>query len=328
MNVGLWGWDGTIFRRVLVDAAGHLQVDVLTAPAITGHCYGWTGAAWTPLLVESLANANLRTSLYHGVNQILSVATAADIADANRGLLTQAGVRGWDGTFWKSVNVEDGAGDGVANARASLDVFSRLYGYNGTTWDRLRVESAAAFNLRVKLYDGANGISSQLLNVSLTAADRGLVTSSYMSCYDMQAAAPRFLISRLPADASPFSRSLQVLPFNMVYNGATWDMLRSWGVGVQKVGRAEIDSTTVRKVAVGQVIAGAHNLYWVACNPAAGNSLWELTDAIAGGGAVVYDHFDTTRDSHHLDFDPPMKFATGIYLETFTNMTSLIFCYV
>lgn len=85
---------------------------------------------------------------------------------------------------------------------------------------------------------------------------------------------------------------------------------------------------TKRMVAVGQVIAGAHKLYWIKCNPAAGNSAWQLTDAIAALGVVVLDGFHTNRESHMVPISPPMPFTTGIYLETFTNMTSMTFGYI
>ena len=83
-----------------------------------------------------------------------------------------------------------------------------------------------------------------------------------------------------------------------------------------------------RMTAIGQVIAGAHKLYWMATNPGVAASLFELTNAVAGGGVVVFDHFDTTRDGHMMSLWPPMCFTIGIYLETFTNMTSITFGYI
>lgn len=85
---------------------------------------------------------------------------------------------------------------------------------------------------------------------------------------------------------------------------------------------------TLRVLAAGQVVAGAHKLYWISCNPGAGNSLWELTDAIAALGAVVLDCFSTARESKHGVFSPPMDFTTGIYLETFTNIDAMTFGYI
>ena len=83
-----------------------------------------------------------------------------------------------------------------------------------------------------------------------------------------------------------------------------------------------------RMTGTGQVIAGAHRLYWIACDPGAGNSLWEVTDAIAAGAAVLLSCFSTSRESKGFVFNPPCPFATGIYLETFTNMTAMTFGYV
>lgn len=85
---------------------------------------------------------------------------------------------------------------------------------------------------------------------------------------------------------------------------------------------------TKRMVGTGQVIAGAHKLYWMLLNPSAGLSLFELTDDTDGSTAVVLDHFDTSREGHDLPFSPPMPFTTGIYLKTLTNITSITFGYV
>jgi len=86
--------------------------------------------------------------------------------------------------------------------------------------------------------------------------------------------------------------------------------------------------TTKRMAAAGSVIAGAHKLYWMSLNPSAALSVVELTDDIAALGVVVFDHFNTARDGHMMNLYPPMCFATGIYLETFTNMTSITFGYI
>jgi len=85
---------------------------------------------------------------------------------------------------------------------------------------------------------------------------------------------------------------------------------------------------TVRLVAAGQAIAGAHKLYWVACSPDSPGAEWTLTDDIGIGGDVVYDHFDSDKESEHLKFDPPMQFTKGIWVEKFDHMHSLTFGYV
>ena len=86
--------------------------------------------------------------------------------------------------------------------------------------------------------------------------------------------------------------------------------------------------TTIRMVAAGQVAPGAHKLCWISCNPSAGLSLWELTDAIAGGGVVLLDCYSTARETKLGVLSPPMPFATGIWLETLTNVTGITFGYI
>jgi len=85
---------------------------------------------------------------------------------------------------------------------------------------------------------------------------------------------------------------------------------------------------TKRMTDVGQVVAGAHKLCWVACNPSAGLSLWEIADSAVPGGAALLDCYSTARESKGFVFNPPCPFTDGIYLETFTNMTSITFGYV
>ena len=85
---------------------------------------------------------------------------------------------------------------------------------------------------------------------------------------------------------------------------------------------------TQRMVAIGLVVAGAHKLHWISCNPSAGLSVWELSDNALAAGAVVLDHYHTARESHNTNLTPPMQFENGIWLNTFTNMTSMTFGYV
>ena len=86
--------------------------------------------------------------------------------------------------------------------------------------------------------------------------------------------------------------------------------------------------TTRRMVGAGQVIAGVHRLYWIKCNPSVAASVWALTDAIAALGAIVLDSYHASREGHTVNLSPPMPFINGIYLETFTNMTSMTFGYI
>ena len=85
---------------------------------------------------------------------------------------------------------------------------------------------------------------------------------------------------------------------------------------------------TIRKIAVGEVVAGAARLYWISMNPSAANSVLEITDAVAIGGDIVFDMYHATRDHMHMLLNPPMPFVTGIWIETLTSFTSVMFGYV
>jgi len=77
-----------------------------------------------------------------------------------------------------------------------------------------------------------------------------------------------------------------------------------------------------------EFIPGAHKLYWISCNPSAGNSEWGLSDAIIAAQPILLEHYHTTRESHNTNLIPPMQFNTGIYIEKFVAMTSMTFGYV
>jgi len=393
-GVQIWGWNGTVWDKVLIDATGHLQVDVITAGGTASHCMGWDSANWQPLPLEGIGLHNLRVKLYDGANGIDSFASHDAIGEVLRALIVTSELRAWDDTNWIYLKALRDPGDNVTVATNALATVAFLYGFDGASWDRLRtgtpadafatpthalrvisflmgydggdwnrvrvddaghlqtdvlsvpttdvnchgydgaawqtllVESNVLHNLRVKLYDGANGIDSDLFStLSVLEAKRALHVQAAIRLYD-SAASVLFRWYNAKSTGDGHTGSVFPAVALMGYNGATWDRLRTWGTGILKVGRAEIDSTTVRKTAAGAVVAGAHNLYWVACSPDAPGAEFELTDAIAGGGAIVFDHFDPDKHSEVIHLDPPMKFATGIWVEKFDHIHSLVFCYV
>lgn len=240
-HVEIWGWDGTApWVPVLVDAAGHLQVDVIAAPAFVTHCYGWDTANWLPL----------------------------------------------------------------------------------------RFEAAGIPNLRTKLYDGANGIEGVAQSISFynPGADWGLQTSSKLMLYQSVTALTAWRHAGVESDASTGTSMAPVGLWG--WNGGSFDRLRTYGTGVLTVAKGAIAPTRIRMTATGRVgVAGAKKLFWLACSPDGPSAEWEITDADAGGGAVVYDHFDADKHSDHIDFNPPMEFTTGIWVEKFDHMKSLVFCY-
>lgn len=83
-----------------------------------------------------------------------------------------------------------------------------------------------------------------------------------------------------------------------------------------------------RITATGLVIAGEHKLFWISMNPSAANSVLEITDATAPAGVMKLDAYHATRDHMHMMLMPPMQFDQGIYVETLTSYTSVIFGYI
>jgi len=198
-QVELWGWDGVApWVKVHVDAAGDLQVDVLTsglpAGAATaanqvtiigyiddleagqGHCYGWDGANWQELLVESAVLKNLRVRLYGGANAVLISQSSAAQAYTNYYLGVQAVLHGDDGTNLSRIGMLLAGADAVVNTLNTLGVASMLYGFNGATWDRLRVD--AAYNLQVDVNEVRKTDTSTITSISVGVASTAVLAAN------------------------------------------------------------------------------------------------------------------------------------------------------
>lgn len=96
---------------------------------------------------------------------------------------------------------------------------------------------------------------------------------------------------------------------------------------MSSVWKAAIGPKRVTVIAGGPLFAVPTIVYWIACNPDAPNAWWILTDDLDGLGTPAYEHFDTDKHGDHIDFNPPLEFKIGLYVSTFSNMTSLIICY-
>ncbi len=264
-HVELWGWDTAAWQKVRTDPAGHLQVDTLssalpagaatsanqatiighidTLETISGRCYGYDTANWQYLQVEAAALHNLRVKLYDGANGIDSSILNSDLT-TERGLIVKAilmakwGANNFDNLYLRDVSIDAGA-----TPPSALGVLTYLAGYNGATWDRLRVESNVAFNLRVKLYDGANGIDSAPINAGIADTTRGLVTATAL--YG-RSGANWFPIEE-DTGAADAVGTTQASIFTISrlygYNGTTWDRLRVDASKNLKVNIAAVDAT-------------------------------------------------------------------------------------
>lgn len=232
-GVFCWGWDsaGAAHVQMHVDAAGDLQVDVLTMPAVDGHCWGWDGANWQELIVESAANPNLRTRIYDGANGIDSNLLNAALPGGERALDVAGCVFGYDAANWNAVHAFDRTADARATWWRGLVTHASLYGFNGVTWDRLRTESAANHNLRVRLYDGVNGIDANLMNVGFVlGAEYGLNVHSCLRVFDSvnNRWAPVWRAREIGDNAGGYSHQAVSL---IAYDGVNWDRLREGTLG-------------------------------------------------------------------------------------------------
>jgi len=82
-GVLLWGWDGTIWRKVLIDGSGRLQVEVITAGSTVAHLMGWDGANWQPLPIDAAFNLQV------DVNEVRKTDTST-IAQVSVGVASTA----------------------------------------------------------------------------------------------------------------------------------------------------------------------------------------------------------------------------------------------
>uniref|UniRef100_A0A6H1ZP27 Uncharacterized protein n=1 Tax=viral metagenome TaxID=1070528 RepID=A0A6H1ZP27_9ZZZZ len=167
----------------------------------------------------------------------------------------------WDGTVWRKVLI-DANGKLQVDVASGLDVDVNLHGYDGAAWQPIR----------------------------------GQVPPNFISWNNFM----------LLVAAGQYR-------YDAVFAGWT---------------RVPSKVTPKRMTAAGQVVAGAHNLYWLSINPSAAAAAVDITDDLTGLGAIVFDMYRATRDHMHIVLEPPMPFSTGIYLKTFTNLTSVMFGYV
>jgi len=323
----LWGWDGTVWRAALIDATGHLQIDVTTSTLPAGAAS--LGAQNVSNDLLSLIFAKFGAGLPAALDAtalkvkeqspIAGFATSANQTTMITALQLIDDLRNALGT----VNTDDLQVD----VKDIADGEIKLYGYDGTNWQTLLTENAALKNLRVKIYDGAYGIPSNVIGANILSSERGLVTYSTLSAYDRLSEFHRYLECQLPADNIAGPRALFVHSLLYGYDGSTFDRLRTKGTGVLAVGKGNIDATLVRVTATGSVAAGARLLHQMCVNPSAASAVLEITDATIAAQPLAWDMFFTARETHHYVFDPPIPFTTGIYIETLTGITSVMLCY-
>ncbi|GAI84025.1 unnamed protein product, partial [marine sediment metagenome] len=141
---------------------------------------------------------------------------------------------------------------------------SHCYGWAAGAWRTLLVEDATDFNLRVKLYDGANGVDAHLLSASSLdpAGLYGLNTLSHCYLWRTATSTMAWYTASALGDGN---NAWHLGPVGLYgYNGADWDRLR-----VDAAYNLQVDVNEVRKTntsTIAQVAVGVASTAVLAAN--------------------------------------------------------------
>lgn len=244
----LWGWDGSDWAKVLVDASGHLQVDTLSSALPTGAAtaanqvttHGYIDGIETllgaglPVALDSLSLKVKEQSPITGFATSAKQDTIIGHVDGIEGLLAgglpsaldtdslKVREQNWPTTYPLSAAQIASLQQVTEQGTPSV----HLYGYDGSAWQTLLVESSTYKNLRVKLYDGANPVTTDLLNANLItrANERGPWTHCQPWVVISSTQAKAVKAASYIGDGETLDTSLPVGLYG--YNGSTWDRLR------------------------------------------------------------------------------------------------------
>lgn len=142
VQIGLmYGFDGTQWERLKTDAAGSLNVAIIS---------GGGGPEDTDDgIIAGGQTAGLGIALLHG----------------------------WDGTQWGRAQVE-ADDDSIAGAEAHLATVGLNYGWNGSVWERVNTDGVG--NLNVNIQAGAAGGVSHIDDAVFTGASDDIVPVGYL----------------------------------------------------------------------------------------------------------------------------------------------------
>jgi len=119
---GLWGWVTDQWKKLIGDAAGHLQVDVVESGLPTGAA---TSANQTTMITALQLIDDLRAALTTVATDSLDVRLDGQTADVEVKQQTAAdltpGVMGWDGSAWRKLPMLWGFTETVADRQFDTD---------------------------------------------------------------------------------------------------------------------------------------------------------------------------------------------------------------
>ena len=247
-GVMLWGWDTANWRKVLVDAAGHLQVDVLSSALPTGAATAANQVITHGYIdgLEGLLGAGLPVAFDTGALKVREQNWPADPATGGRQdvqtdvmslirILLNARLPITLDAGHLRVREQNWPADYPLPAAqvATLQQVTEqgtpsvhLYGFDTANWQYLQVEAAALHNLRVRLYSGGVAIHAPALNAeSIAQTYYGLWGATALHTYRSAVTAyPRVYGCGSLGDAQALDVAIPVGVWG--YNGASWDRLR------------------------------------------------------------------------------------------------------
>lgn len=324
----IYGWTGTAYDKVLIDAAGHLQVDVLSTALPTGAATETTLDLVRAELdgIEGLLAGGLPSALDTDTLKVTEQTPITGFATEVTADLIRAELDGIEGLL--AAGLPSALDTDSLKIREQGTPSVHLYGVSGSTWYNLLVESSTNPNLRTKLYDGATAIASCPYATTRPVGQQ-LNVAAQLFAYYTSTLAYAIRCELLNTDAHSTARTgLDTWACLAGFDSSAWDRIRTYETGILKVGRAEIGAALVRKTSAGVVATGAKKLMWINIHPSDVNWLIELTDATLSGQTVVFSSGSAAKEPHHYVFDPPIEFSTAIRLETATAITAVQFSYV
>lgn len=120
---GLWGWVTDQWKKLIGDAAGHLQVDVVESGLPTGAA---TSANQTTMITALQLIDDLRGALNSIHTDELDVVIDGQSADIEVTQIAAAdltpGVMGWDGTQWRKLPIVWGYSDRYVESLSEVNV--------------------------------------------------------------------------------------------------------------------------------------------------------------------------------------------------------------
>lgn len=138
---GLWGWVTDQWRKLIADATGHLQVDVVTSGLPSG---GATAANQATMITALQLIDDLRNALNSIATDELDVVFDGQNTDVEVTQTTAAdltpGIQGWDGAAWRKLSLLWGYSDRYteyetsANVDAGLNILTFTTVPTGEVW--------------------------------------------------------------------------------------------------------------------------------------------------------------------------------------------------